>query len=116
MDGHDEVDYAPHEEDTFNIWVELGALDRDQQRFLDHDPARRFIIKVKSSSPEAEDLIHEPLAFLLKREVPGVTPESRITSTFLRHERGYRRRIIRAAATVDQTSGDVDLEFDKETG
>jgi hypothetical protein len=114
MDGYDEVDYSPHEEDTFNAWVELGALDRDQQRFLDYDPIRRFIIKVKSSSDEAEALIHEPLGFLLAAEIPGVTPSSRITSVFNHHERGYRYRIIRAIAKVDQGTGDVTLDFDKE--
>ncbi|HEX7225463.1 MAG TPA: hypothetical protein VF367_07780 [Candidatus Limnocylindria bacterium] len=111
----DEVDYGPHEDDTFNVWIEFGARDDTEARYLEHSPSRTFILKAKSSSDEAEQLLHEPLDALLAAEIPGVTPASRITSTVLHHERGLRYRIIRAKATVEQSSGDVHIEFDKET-
>ncbi len=115
MANSDEVDYGPHEEDTFNVWIEMGAIRNNEQRFLDHSPSRTYILKAKSSTPEAEQLIHEPLDALLAAEIPGVTQDSRITSTVVHHERGLRFRIIRAKATVEQSSGDVHIEYDKET-
>ena len=115
MDGYDEVDYGPHEDSSFNVWVELGARDPDQNSILDHSPYNEYTIKVKSSSPDAEDLIHEPLEYMLKHRIPGVTKGSRVTSTINHHERGMRFRIIRATAKVEQSSGDVLLTYDKET-
>jgi hypothetical protein len=118
-----DVDYSPHDDDSFNTWVELGALDPEQQPMIEHSPMRRFTIKFKSSSPEAEAIIHQPLGVLLEHGVPGVTEhgvpgvteESRITSVVLHHERGLNYKIIRVTANVEQASGDVSLEFDKET-
>jgi hypothetical protein len=108
-------DYSPHEDVSFNTWVELGALDPEQQPMIEHSPMRRFTIKFKSSSPQAEAIIHQPLQVLLEHDVAGVTEESRITSVVLHHERGLNYKIIRVTANVEQASGDVSLEFDKET-
>lgn len=113
--AEEEVDYSPHEEDTFDVWVALGAADPEQRRILEHSPLGRYEKKVKSSSPEAEALIHQPLRVLLNDRIPGVTPDSVITTTIHHHERGLNKKIIRAAITVDDTSGDVGLEFTKET-
>lgn len=115
MAKFDEVDYEPHDESTFDRWIELGALDQDDQRVLEHSPLRRFEIKLKSSSDEAERMLHEPLQELLDHKIPGVQGESRVESHVHRHERGMRRRIIRVIASVDQGSGDVVLNYDKET-
>lgn len=115
MANYEEVDYSPHDEASFNRWAELGAMDPEQQSVVDHSPMRRFTIKLKSSSPEAEQIIHQPLRFLLEQKVPGVTEKSRITTVVLHHERGLNYRIIRATANVEQASGDVSLELDKET-
>jgi hypothetical protein len=115
MAKKDEVDYSPYEEDSFNVWVELGALDQGQQHLLANDPLHRYVFHVKSSSPEAEDLIHEPLGVLLAHDVPGVHEGSRITTTVVNHHLGLRFRIIRATATVDDSSGDVALELHKQT-
>ena len=115
MDGYDEVDYSPHEDSTFNVWVELGARDPAQQAHLDNSPYTEYTIKVKSSSPEAEDLIHEPLEYMLRERIPGVTKGSRVTSTINHHERGMRYRIIRATARVEPSTGDVLMVYDKET-
>ena len=114
-DKSGDVDYGPHEEDTFNVWVELGAADPEQRRFLEYSPMRRYIKKVKSSSPEAEQLIHRPLDVLLEDRIPGVTKDSCITSTVLHHERGLDYRIMRATVNVEESSGDVAIEYDKET-
>jgi hypothetical protein len=109
------IDYGPYEADIFNVWVELGAADPDDQRVLHLSPMRRYIKNVKSSSPEANKLIHQPLRALLDEGIPGVTESSRITSTILHHERGLNKRIIRIAISVEEESGDVAMEFDKQT-
>jgi hypothetical protein len=114
-DRYDQIDYSPHPDSSFNVWVELGARDPDQQSMLDDSPYTEHTIKVKSSSPEAEDLIHEPLEYMLRDGIPGVTKSSRVTSIINHHERGMRYRIIRATAKVEKSSGDVLLTYDKET-
>ena len=113
--AHQETDYGDHADDTFNVWVELGALNRDLQRVLDFSPMHRHIIKFKSSSPEAEEFIHDPLSALIAAGIPDVHAKSRVTSTILHHERGLRKRIIRAAVNVEAATGDVAIEYDKET-
>jgi hypothetical protein len=115
MAKYEEIDYSPHDEASFNRWVELGALDPEQQPVIDHSPMRRFTIKFKSSSPEAEAIIHQPLGVLLEHRVPGVSKDSRITTVVLHHERGLNKKIIRATVNVEQSSGDVSMELDKET-
>lgn len=113
--GYLDVDYSPHNDEDFNVWTELGALHPEEQHRLEDDPSRLYIIKVKSSSPEAEQLIHQPLAFLLEHSIPGVTEASRVTTLVLHHERGLNYRIIRAKATVEGSTGDVSMTLDKET-
>ena len=115
MAKKEQIDYSPYEEDSFNVWVELGALDSAQQDLLANDPLHRYVFHVKSSSPEAEELIHAPLDVLLAHEVPGVHEASRITTTVINHHLGLRYRIIRASATVDDSSGDVALQLHKQT-
>ena len=110
-----DYDYSPHDEASFNVWAELGVLDPGHQPVIEHSPMRRFTIKLKSSSPEAEAIIHQPLGVLLEDGVPGVSERSRISTVVLHHERGLNFRIIRATANVEQESGDVSLELDKET-
>jgi hypothetical protein len=113
--GGEPVDYGPHDESTFNVWVELGARNPDDQPILDFAPMNRYTKKLKSSSPEADLLIHTPLTALLADRIPGVTEESRVTTTVLHHERGLRKRIIRATISVEASTGDVSMELDKET-
>ena len=108
------IDYSPHAADTFNVWIELGARRRGEQRVLSHSPLGRHEKKLRSSSREAEAMIHEPLKVLLADGIPGVRPDSRVTSTIHRHELGLRKRIIRVVASVDESNGDVSLEFHKE--
>jgi hypothetical protein len=110
-----DVDYSPHHDEDFNVWTEIGALHPEEQHRLADDPSRMYIIKVKSSSPEAEQLIHQPLAFLLEHSIPDVNEESRVTTTVFHHERGLNYRIIRAKATVEGGTGDVSMTLDKET-
>jgi len=115
MATNEEIDYSPYEEDSFNVWVELGARHSDQQHRLANDPLHRYVFQVKSSSPEAEELIHAPLEVLLAHQIPGVHEASRITTTVTNHHLGLRYRIIRASATVDDSSGDVALQIHKQT-
>jgi hypothetical protein len=113
--NQEQVDYGPHDDDTFDVWVELGALNPDEQRFFDFSPIKRYEKKLKSSSPEANKLIRTPLDALMADEIPGVTPDSCITTTVFHHERGLNKRIIRAVISVEQSSGNVDMTLEKET-
>jgi hypothetical protein len=113
MESYEEVDYSPHDDSTFNVWVRLGAADPDQQSILDNSPLDRHEIKLKSSSPEAEQMIHEPLGVLIAAEIPRVTERSRIDSHIPNHHIGLRYRIIRVLATVDD-DGNVSLQYDKQ--
>ncbi len=113
--GYLDVDYSPHHDEDFNVWTEVGALHPEDQHRLENDPSRSYIIKVKSSSPEAEQLIHQPLAFLIEHGIDDVHEGSRVTTTVFHHERGLNYRIIRAKATVEGDTGDVSMTIDKET-
>jgi hypothetical protein len=113
VEPNEAIDYSPHDEDTFNVWVELGALNPDLQRIIDHSPFTRHTIKVKSSSPEAEELIHRPLERLLRDGIPGVHEGSRVVSRIIHHERGLDRRIIFVTATVDD-DGNATLDYEKQ--
>ena len=85
------IDYSPHAAaPPSNVWVELGARRRGDQRVLSHSPLGRHEKKLQSSSREAEAMIHEPLKVLLADGIPGVRPDSRVTSTIYRHELGLR--------------------------
>jgi hypothetical protein len=51
----------------------------------------------------------------MREHVPGVHPQSRMTTTILHHHRGLERKIIVLSATIEQQTGDVSLVVDKET-
>jgi hypothetical protein len=109
-------DYSQEELDTFGTWVELGARDPDQQRFLDGSLSRRWERREPSGSEWVIELLREPIPMLRESEaLEGITEASRVTTTILHHERGLRRRVIVMTATVEQHSGDVSLVIDKET-
>ena len=108
-------DYTPEELASFGIWVEIGAKNPDQQQYLDVGLSHRWERREPSGSEWVFDLLKNPVPVLLKEKVPGVTGRSRVTTTILHHHRGLEKKIIRIKATVEEQSGDVALELDKET-
>jgi hypothetical protein len=106
-------DYSPHEEGSFNRWVELGPKNPDDAPVTDFEPLTRWAVKFQSSSPQAEDFIHDPLKAMIDAGVPGVSAGSRIETHIMNHEKGLRHRIIRVTATVD-TDGNVSNSIHKE--
>jgi hypothetical protein len=109
-------DYSEEELASFGTWVELGALNPEQQRFLDHGLSRRWERREQSGSEWVIEVIKDPVSMLRESpELEGITETSKITTTILHHERGLKRRVIVMTATVEQHSGDVSLVVDKET-
>ena len=108
-------DYSQDEQDTFGTWVELGARDPEQQRFLAGSLSRRWERREPSGSEWVIELLRDPISVLRESDaLEGVTESSTVTTTILHHQRGLRRRVIVMTATVEQHSGDVSLVIDKE--
>ena len=110
-----EADYTPEELASFGIWVEIGAKNPDQQPLLDVGLSVTWVRREPSGSPWVMKLLRNPVPALIQAGVPGVHEGSRVTTTILHHHRGLEKKIIRISATVEQQTGDVALELDKET-
>lgn len=111
----EQPDYSQEEQETFGTWVELGARDPEQQRYLAGSLSRRWERREPSGSEWVMELLRDPVAQLLESDaLEGVTESSTITTTILHHHRGLRKRVIVMTATVEQHSGDVSLVIDKE--
>jgi hypothetical protein len=61
------------------------------------------------------DLLKNPIPVLMRERVPGIHARSRLRTTILHHHRGLEKKIIRIAVTVEQQTGDGEIEIDKET-
>ena len=112
---YDQSLYTEEELASFGIWVELGARDPEQQRFLDVGLSITWERREPSGSPWVMRLLRNPVPVLIQAGVPGVHEGSHVTTTILHHHHGLEKKIIRISATVEQQSGDVALELDKET-
>jgi hypothetical protein len=108
-------DYTEEEQAAFGVWVELGAREPSQQPLLDLSFSVKWERREPSGSGWVMRLLRNPIPLLLEERVPGVRPDSRVTTTILHHHRGLERRVIVVTATVEQQSGDVALVIDKET-
>jgi hypothetical protein len=54
-------------------------------------PFQVYSNRFKSSSPECELFIHDPLAAMLKDQVDGVRADSRVTTIVINHDRTLSR-------------------------
>ncbi|HEY7847179.1 MAG TPA: hypothetical protein VIC83_03180 [Candidatus Limnocylindria bacterium] len=103
----DESQYTPEELAGLNEWFQV------QHELLPEEPFKFHFIKVMSNSQELIDLIMEPLETLLGDRtlapLPGVTAESRITTTIFRHDRSLKARLMYFQAAVDDQDGSVGL-------
>jgi hypothetical protein len=106
--------YTKREEGSFGIWVELGARDPGQQPLLDIGRSSRWERREPSGSPWVFELLKNPIKILRQEGVKGVHAKSRVTTTILHHHRGLEKKIIKISVTIEQSSGDVALELDKE--
>ena len=115
-DGEQQAaDYSDEELGGFGIWVELGAKDPEQQWILDGSLSVTWERREPSGSEWIFALLRNPVPVLMREQVPGVHPRSRVTTTIRHHHRGLERKIIVTSATVEQQTGDVSLVLDKET-
>lgn len=108
-------DYTQQERDGFGIWVELGALNHEQQWILGGSLSRRWERRDPSGSEWVMDLLRDPRRVLMGEKVAGVHERSRITTTILHHHRGLRKKIIVTTVTVERHTGDASIVIDKET-
>jgi hypothetical protein len=101
----DDSEYTERELDGLNEWFQL------QHPLLPEEPFTFHIIKVKSGSPELVELVMDPLTTLQGEgslpALPGVTGESQITTTLMRHDRGLGARLMYFQAVVDDTDNSV---------
>jgi hypothetical protein len=122
MDDQDRTEETAMLDDSFYTDQELAGLNewiQIENDRLPQDPFTFWFIKLKSSSPELIDLVMEPLATLLGNRslpaLPGVTGESRITTTLFRHDRGLKARLMYFKAAVDSQDGSVSMTGHKAT-
>jgi hypothetical protein len=122
MDDQDRTEETAMLDDSFYTDQELAGLNewiQIENDRLPQDPFTFWFIKLKSSSPELIDLVMEPLATLLGNRslpaLPGVTEESRITTTLFRHDRGLKARLMYFKAAVDSQDGSVSMTGHKAT-
>jgi hypothetical protein len=110
----DDSEYTEQELAGLNEWIQI-VDDR-----LPQDPFTFWFIKLKSDSPELIDLIMEPLETLLGTRslpaLPGVTEETRITTTIFRHDRSLKARLMYFKAAVDSQDGSVSMTGHKAKG
>ena len=103
----DDSEYTEQELAGLNEWFQL---ENDR---LPQEPFTFCFIKLKSGSPELIELVMEPLETLLGNgslpALPGVTGESRITTTLFRHDRGLKARLMYFKAAVDSQDDSVSM-------
>ena len=101
----DDSEYTAGELASLNEWFQL------HDDLLPEEPFTFHIIKLKSGSPELIEFVMDPLNSMIGNgslpPVPGVTEESQITTTLLRHDRGLGARLMYFQAVVDSTDNSV---------
>src|SRR5215210_4832839 len=108
----DENLYSPEELAGINEWHLL------EHPNLPAEPFKFYFAKLKSGSPEAEELFMDPRRALLGSvdgfaALEGADSESRITTTIFGHDRTLRLRMILAVAAVDSTDNSISLTSHK---
>lgn len=106
--------YTEEELAGMNEWHELT------HPLLPSEPFRFYFTKLRSGSPEAEELFMDPKGALRGSldslgTLEGVNDETRITTTIFGHDRTLRLRMILAVAAFDSTDNSVSLTSHKVT-
>jgi hypothetical protein len=106
-----------------NLYSEEELAGINEWHVLEHpnlpsEPFKFYFAKLKSGSPEAEELFMDPRQALLGSvdgfsALEGVNSETRITTTIFGHDRTLRLRMILAVAAVDSTDNSVSLTSHK---
>lgn len=93
-----------------------GWEEMDASRLAPPDralPFRLFSNRFKSSSPECERFIHDPLGAMIAAAVPGVTSDSRVTTIVINHDKTLSRVHLIVLALVAAETGIVILTLFK---
>lgn len=103
-------EYTERELDGLNTWFRL------EHEKLPDWPFTFYFAKFKSGSDELTELVMDPLNSLSgggpageALQLPGVKPETKITTTLFGHERTLKARMMYAVAAVDDQDGSVSL-------
>jgi hypothetical protein len=105
---------TPYSGEGFNHWDDITPPIFDDEDTPRGQKPRLLAAKFKSSSPEAEHFIHDPLPTLVDGMTEGITsvikerdelpPEPYIATMVINHHRTLASRIIRATAFIDDES------------
>lgn len=105
-------EYTEEELDGLNTWFQL------EHEKLPTSPFKFYFIKLKSGSDEAVELFMDPNRTLRGigsslEALPGVTEQSRVTTTIIGHERTLKARMMYAVAAVDAQDDSVSITSHK---
>jgi hypothetical protein len=112
----DQDPYAGEDPESFNQWFPI------EHDFLNTSPFKFYWCKLKSGSPEIVELVMDPISTLRGKEelaigpLPGVEPDSLVTTTLFGHEKSLRYKAIWAVAAVDEEERTVSISSHKQTG
>jgi hypothetical protein len=110
------VTYTPEEERSFGRWVELGALEPEDQWILEGSHSRTWRRRDPSGSEWVMRLLRTPLPVLMREpKLDGITEHSHLVTTLLHHHRGLEKRVIVTTVTVEESTSEVSMVIDKET-
>jgi hypothetical protein len=112
---------TPGQENDPGGWIELGldALRSDRDDPPMPIPFRLFARRFKSSSPDAEWFLHDPLGVLLRERPPGfpsITDEWHVTTFIVNHHRtlSWVHKFVLAIVSEDEKT--VALTIYKQPG
>jgi hypothetical protein len=106
--------YPGQEPETFNRWFAI------EHEALEGIPFRMHICKLESGKQPIRDLVMDPRPTLQGRSesglppLPGVDDETRITTTFIGHERSLNLRAILLIAVSDDQDNSVAITSHKQ--
>jgi hypothetical protein len=112
----DDDEYTEQELDGLNTWIRLT---NDQ---LPDWPFRFYFAKLKSGSPESNELILDPKTALLEGAESlaplaeldeTINAETQITTTIFGHDRSLKLRLRIAVAAVDSQDNSVSMTSHK---
>jgi hypothetical protein len=110
----DDDQYTEEELDGLNTWIPLA---NDQ---LPSWPIRFYFAKLKSGSPESDELILDPKNALLEGAgslAPladeAINADTQITTTIFRHDRSLKLRLRITVAAVDSQDNSVSMTSHK---
>jgi hypothetical protein len=102
----DDENYTERELDGLNTWIPLT------HGKLPDWPFRLYFVKLKSGSPEADELFKDPKEVLLRgfeslrplaEQDDALNEDTKVTTIIFGHDRTLKLRLILSMVAVDQT-------------